>query len=211
MDNFEMTKIAGAVLSALLLIFGTKAVIEMNTGHKQADAGYTLPGGEPAEGAKKETAAKPAEGATKDAATAPAKDGATPAKPADATAAAPAAGGDDVVALLAKANADNGKATFAKCKSCHVAEKGKAATVGPNLWGVVNRPKGSYEGFNYSEGMKAKGGTWTFADLSTFVRNPKAYVQGTKMVFNGIPNPADEADLIAYLATLADTPVSLPK
>ena len=116
-----------------------------------------------------------------------------------------------MVALLSKASADNGKAIFGKCKSCHVAEKGKASTVGPNLWGVVNRPKGSFEGFKYSEGMKAKGGNWTFEDLGNFIHNPKGYVTGTKMVFNGLEAAADEADVIAYLATLADTPVALPK
>ena len=31
------------------------------------------------------------------------------------------------------------------------------------------------------------------------------------MVFTGLPTPRYEADVIAYLATLADTPVPLPK
>ena len=273
MDHFEYTKIAGAVLAALLLIFGTKAYVELKTGHGPGEkVGYALPGTEapaaeasadaaapaaeaaPAEGAKAETAAggEPAkEGApAKEAAVAkdgaPAKDGATskdgapakeaaavkdaaPAKEAAATkdgapakeaapaadakaegGATPAAGGE-VVALLAAANAENGKAGFSKCKSCHVAEKGKSSTVGPNLWGVVNRKTASLEGFNYSEGLKTKGGDWTFENLSAFIRNPKGYAPGTKMVFAGIKDPAAEADLIAYLATLADTPVALPK
>lgn len=238
MDSFEMTKIAGSVLAALLLIFGAKTIVEMNVGHEGEKPGYSLPGFEPAakvekaEGAAKPDApagdaapaaapatadAKPAgtkaaeapkDTTAKDATAAP-KDAPAPAK--DAAAAPAAAGGGDVLALLAKASADNGKAVFGKCKSCHLVEKGKTSTVGPNLWGVVNRAKGSYEGFKYSEGMLAKGGNWTFADLSAFIRNPKGYVPGTKMVFNGIASPADEADVIAYLATLADTPVSLPK
>lgn len=249
MDHFEYTKIAGAVLAALLLIFGTKAYVELKTGHGPGEkVGYALPGTEapaaeasadaaapaaeaaPAEGAKAETAAggEPAKegapakeaAAVKDAApakeAAATKDGA-PAKEAapaaDAKAeggATPAAGGE-VVALLAAANAENGKAGFSKCKSCHVAEKGKSSTVGPNLWGVVNRKTASLEGFNYSEGLKTKGGDWTFENLSAFIRNPKGYAPGTKMVFAGIKDPAAEADLIAYLATLADTPVALPK
>jgi cytochrome c len=221
MDSFEMTKIAGSVLAALLLIFGAKTIIDMNVGHGGEKPGYSLPGFEPAAkvekaeaAAKPDTPAKEAAPATAPAAK-PAETKATEA-PKDATAkdaaAAPAAGGgDEVLTLLAKASADNGKAVFGKCKSCHVNEKGKASSVGPNLWGVVNRAKGSYEGFKYSEGMLAKGGNWTFADLSAFIRNPKGYVPATKMVFNGIASPADEADLIAYLATLADTPVALPK
>lgn len=211
MDNFELTKIAGAVLAALLLIFGGKTLIEMRSEGRPVVVGYALPGGEPA--AAPETNDKAA-AETKDAAAVDGKK-AEVAAPADGkadAAAAPAAdGGSDIVALLVKANADNGKGAFSKCKSCHVVEKGKASTVGPNLWGVVNRPKGASEGFKYSEALKAKGGEWTFENLSAFLRNPKGYIAGTKMVFAGIKDPAEEADLIAYLATLADTPVPLPK
>lgn len=227
MDNFEMTKVAGAVLAALLLIFGTKQIIEMRSERGDAKLGYTLPGGEaPVAEAKPETKtadAKPADAKTAPAAApadkkvADAPKDAAPAAPAKPdVAAAPAktdaaAAGAGIVALLSKASADNGKAVFSKCKSCHIAEKGKASTVGPNLWGVVNRAKGSYEGFNYSEGMKAKGGNWGFDEIGNFIANPKGYVQGTKMVFNGLAEAADRADVIAYLATLADTPVALPK
>lgn len=181
MDNFEFTKIAGAVLSALLVIFGFKTIIDSGAhGGAGEKPGYELP---------KEAAAGAA-GA--------------------GTAAAPAGGGD-VMKLLATAKADNGKSVFGKCKGCHSVEKGKPATVGPNLWGVVNRPKGSAEGFKYSDAMKAKGGNWTFDDLAKFLHAPKEFVPGTKMVFNGVPSASDEADLIAYLATLADAPVALPK
>jgi cytochrome c len=204
MDSFEMTKIAGAVLSALLLIFGTKTLIEMKTEHVAGEPGFTLPAAE----AKADAKAAPA---TKADAAAPA-DKKTAEAPKDA--AAPATGGSpgaETVALLAKANADNGKAIFAKCKSCHIAEKGKPSTVGPNLWGVVNRARASYEGFAYSDAMKAKGGSWSFEEIGNFLNNPKGYVAGTKMVFAGLPAAADRADVIAYLSTMADTPVALPK
>lgn len=187
MDQFEFTKIAGAVLSALLLIFATKTIIEMNVGHQPEKPGYQLPSGQT-------EAAAPSEAA-----------------PEAAPAASAGAGEKDVMALLAKANPENGKAIFKKCQACHVAEKGKAPTVGPNLWGVVNRPKASYPGFSYSEAMKSKGGDWTFEELAKFLHSPKSYIPGTKMIFNGLPTPNDEADVIAYLATLADTPVPLPK
>ena len=217
MDSFEMTKITGAVLSALLLIVGTKTLVEMTTGHKAHKPGYELPSPAPATDAKPEAKTEAKADAKTDAkADAKPADAKADAKPdAKAAAAAPAAGGGDIgpdaVALLPKANAENGKAIFAKCKSCHVAEKGKPSGVGPNLYGVVNRPKAKVEGFKYSEAMTTKGGEWTFENISHFVANPKAYVPGTKMVFSGVPAAADRADLIAYLATLADTPVPLPK
>ena len=233
MDSFEWTKIAGAVLSALLLIFGFKTIIEMRE-HTAAEApGYTLPGGEapaaktaeakpadakPSEAGKgKDAAATPAPAgkdapaakdvpAAKEGAAAAAKEGAAPAAKEGA-----AAGGGEGTALLAKASAENGAAIFKKCSACHTYEKGKGKAVGPNLWGVVNRPKASFEGFEYSNDMKAKGGNWTFADLSTFIAKPKSFVAGTKMLFNGLSNPEEVADVVAYLATLSDTPVPLPK
>lgn len=222
MDQLEYTKIAAAILLPLLLIFGFKTIVETRTGHVEVKPGYTLPGGEAAPAAAeapkaeegKAAEAKPAEAKTaeaKPAAEAPKSE----APKADADkAAAPAAaagGGDAVLALLSKADADAGKAAFAKCKACHNIEKGKPKAVGPNLWGVVNRPKGSFEGFEYSAAMKAKGGNWTFADLAGFISNPKGYIPGTKMVFNGLPDPKDAADVIAYLAKQSDTPADLPK
>ncbi len=59
--------------------------------------------------------------------------------------------------------------------------------------------------------MEKKGGDWTFDQLAHFLHSPKTFVPGTKMLFNGLPTAADEADVIAYLATLAETPVALPK
>ena len=217
MDSFEWTKIAGAILAALLVIFGAKTFIDTRQEHAEQKTGYSLGGPE----APAEQAAAPAKAAAKDAHPAPAKEAAPAAAPAKEAAAAKdaaptaapaaAAGGNAVVALLGKASAENGQGIFKKCSVCHTSEKGKPKGIGPNLWGIVNRPKASMEGFEYSEGLKAKGGNWTFEDLSQWISNPKSLVAQNKMVFAGLPNPADAADLVAYLATLADTPVSLPK
>ena len=203
MDSFEMSKIAGAVLTALLLIFGTKTLIEARQPGAPAKPGYTLPAATAADGAAASAAPAGDAGKTAEGAAAPA---------AKADGAAPAAGAawEAVLAALPKASADNGKALFAKCKACHSAEKGKPKGVGPNLWGVVNRAKGTGEGFEYSPGMKAKGGNWTFEDLAHFITNPKGFVSGTKMVFSGLP-AADAADVIAYLSAQSDTPAELPK
>ena len=215
MDNFEMTKIAGAVLAALLLIFGTKTLIAERTEHTAEKPGYTLPGAESsavaAKTGEKAAPAAKAEAGKEPAAPAGAKTAEAPKDAPAAAAAATGGAGAETVALLGKASADNGKAIFGKCKACHNNEKGQGAKVGPNLWGIVNRPKGSFEDFAYSDGMKAKGGNWAFEDIGNFLNNPKGYVQGTKMVFAGLPTAADRADIIAYLATLADTPVALPK
>ena len=130
------------------------------------------------------------------------------AEPAKKAAAAPAA--VPLPELLAKADADKGKALFKVCATCHSFEKGAAAKVGPDLWGVVGRPKGGAEGFAYSDAMKGKGGNWTFEDINTFLTSPKSFVAGTKMGFAGEPDAGKRADIIAYLRTLSDSPVPLP-
>src|SRR5690606_19935028 len=106
---------------------------------------------------------------------------------------------------------DNGKAIFKKCAACHVTEKDKKATVGPNPWGIVNRPRASTAGFAYSDARKTKGGEWSLEEIAKFVHSAKRYIPGTKMWSAGLSSESDEADVLAYLATLADTPVPLPK
>ena len=112
---------------------------------------------------------------------------------------------------LAGASVDNGKALFAKlCFTCHTVDKGGANKVGPNQWNLVGRKKGAEPGFSYSSAMEKKGGTWTYEDLNHMIFKPQAFVRGTKMAFAGLPKEQERADVIAYLRTMADSPVPLP-
>ncbi|MDE1172409.1 MAG: cytochrome c family protein [Parvibaculaceae bacterium] len=58
---------------------------------------------------------------------------------------------------------------------------------------------------------KAEGGKWTFKELYQFVKAPKAFVPGTAMGFGGISDPKQRADLIAYLNSNSESPLPLPK
>jgi cytochrome c len=131
-----------------------------------------------------------------------------PAEGAKPEAAAPA---EPIEKLLASASVEKGEQSAKKCAACHTFTKGGPNRVGPNLWGVVNRPKASEAGFAYSDAIKKKGGNWTIDDLSEFLTSPRTFAPGTKMTFVGLPKGSERADVIAYLNSLADNPAPLPK
>ena len=109
------------------------------------------------------------------------------------------------VAATGSARADGdveaGKNVFKKCHACHNIGEGAKNSVGPELNGVVGRKAGSAEGYAYSDANKGSGITWDAATLEVYLKDPKAKVPGTKIMFPGLPNDKDRADVIAYLGT----------
>ena len=113
--------------------------------------------------------------------------------------------------LLAGASAEHGAQLAKVCQACHNVEEGQGPKVGPDLYGIVERPVASVAGFRYSGALKAKGGKWTFAALNKWLTDPRGDVPGTSMTFVGVQSEKQRADLIAYLDTLSKNPVPLPK
>jgi cytochrome c len=94
-----------------------------------------------------------------------------------------------------------GKQIFARCAICHSTVAGQAR-IGPSLAGVVGRVSGSVPGYTYSPAMKGAKLTWTAAQLDSYLIKPSAKVPGTKMIFPGLSDPGDRANVIAYLTSL---------
>jgi len=103
------------------------------------------------------------------------------------------------VNAAAAQDAAAGEKVFAKCKICHQIGENAKNFVGPVLNGVVGRHAGSYPGYNYSEANKNSGVTWDEPTLKEYLKDPKAKVPGTKMVFPGLASDDDIANVIAYL------------
>ena len=102
-------------------------------------------------------------------------------------------------AQAAPANPAAGKLVFMRCAACHNAVKGQPNKIGPNLAGVVGRKSGTAPGFRYSAPFAKANLTWNEATLDKWLTHPAALVPGTSMVFAGLPNPQDRANVIAYL------------
>lgn len=105
----------------------------------------------------------------------------------------------DIEKIMANANAEAGAKIIKKCVSCHSFAQNEPHKIGPNLWKIVDAPKGASQGYSYSKTMLNAGGIWDQNSLYHFLNKPGAYLPGTKMSFAGISNPQDIANVIAYL------------
>jgi cytochrome c len=93
-----------------------------------------------------------------------------------------------------------GKTSFNKCMACHAVGEGAKNKVGPVLNGLSGRKSGTVEGYSYTEANKNSGITWDEATFKDYIKDPKAKIPGTKMVFAGIKNEQEASDLWAFLA-----------
>src|SRR4249919_3172802 len=98
-------------------------------------------------------------------------------------------------------DADAGKASFNKCLACHAIGDGAKNKVGPILNGLDGRKSGTVEGYSYSDANKNSGITWGKDVFLEYIKEPKAKIPGTKMVFAGIKNEKEANDLWAYVSS----------
>jgi cytochrome c len=93
----------------------------------------------------------------------------------------------------------HGRQVFAACAACHTE---KPDAIGPSLKGIVGRKSGALDDFRYSGPMRRANLVWDEMTLRQFVADPQAKVAGTRMPFDGLRDPKDADDVVAYLATL---------
>ena len=93
-----------------------------------------------------------------------------------------------------------GKTSFNKCMACHAVSEGAKNKVGPELNGLDGRKSGTADGYSYSDANKNSGITWSKDQFLDYIKDPKAKIPGTKMIFAGIKNEKEAGDLWAYLA-----------
>jgi len=110
----------------------------------------------------------------------------------------------DIGALLAAADPVLGKRQFIFCQACHTVAAGGANKLGPNLAGIVGKEAAVVPGYVFSAALVEAGLVWDAASLDQWIANPSAMVPGTTMVFAGIRDREQRANLIAYLQEIAN-------
>lgn len=94
-----------------------------------------------------------------------------------------------------------GTNSYKKCVSCHDVGPTAKNKVGPVLNGLDGRKSGTIAGYNYSDANKASGITWSEESFVDYIKDPKAKIPNTKMVFAGIKNENEANNLWAYVAS----------
>src|SRR5262247_2447272 len=105
-----------------------------------------------------------------------------------------------VVASAGSALAQQDAAFRKWCLPCHDAGADAKIKLGPPLNGIEGRKAGTFEGFNYSDALKAFGVTWNEAQFKEFIGGPMQKVPGTRMAFAGVKDPKEVNDLWAYVS-----------
>jgi cytochrome c len=93
-----------------------------------------------------------------------------------------------------------GENSFRKCAPCHSVGPDAANKVGPELNGLDGRHSGTVDGFNYSDANKNSGIVWNEVVFKEYIKDPRAKVPGTKMIFAGIKSEKEVGDLWAYVS-----------
>lgn len=96
-------------------------------------------------------------------------------------------------------DASAGEQAFSKCRPCHAVGEGAKNKIGPELNGLDGRKAGTAPSYSYSPAMKNSGIVWDERTFAEYIKDPRAKVPRTKMIFSGVKDEKDVASLWAYL------------
>ena len=108
-----------------------------------------------------------------------------------------------LVAAVGAAQAQDaaaGEQSFKKCFPCHSIGEGAKNKVGPELNGIDGRHSGTAPDYSYSDANKNSGIVWNKETFMEYIKDPRAKIPGTKMIFPGIKNETEANNLWAYLS-----------
>lgn len=96
-----------------------------------------------------------------------------------------------------------GATSYKKCAVCHDVGPAAKNKVGPVLNGLDGRNSGTVAGYNYSESNKASGIVWNETSFLEYIRDPRAKIPNTKMIFTGVKNETEAKSLWVFLKQYA--------
>jgi cytochrome c len=109
-------------------------------------------------------------------------------------------------------DAEQGARLYRACVACHSLVPDRNMT-GPSLAGVWRRKAGSLKSFErYSAVLKAADVVWDENSLDAWLKSPAGLIPGNRMIFPGISEAKQRADLVAFLkaASAGRIPVREP-
>lgn len=93
-----------------------------------------------------------------------------------------------------------------RCGACHSLTDNGA---GPRHRGLLGRKAGTQPGFTYSDALVHSGIVWNETLLDRWIQNPNALVPGNHMMVQLASDPADRADIIAFLIKATARPTAI--
>tara|TARA_R110002096_G_scaffold171611_2_gene344803 strand:+ start:48 stop:632 length:585 start_codon:yes stop_codon:yes gene_type:complete len=109
---------------------------------------------------------------------------------------------DDISSNIDDGDASNGAKLAERCLACHSLASNGKHSIGPNLMGVYGRNIASAPGFDYTQRLIRRKGTWDSEQLNAFIFESKKFDQGSHAAFLSLGRLSDRADIIAWLKSL---------
>ena len=176
MDSFEFNKIAGGLLAATLVIWGSRIFVsEVMVSHSPEKPGLELASAAP-DGQTSEDKAEAGGDAKPEV---------------------------SIVELVKAGDVAAGQKVTKACKACHTFNEGGKNGIGPALHGIVGRKIAGLDGFKYSKALLGKEGVWDDESLNGFLKKPNKWAKGTKMSYAGLKKVNDRANIITYLRSIS--------